>query len=111
MKDVVTASRKMKIKILFFFLCQVEMITETSRTTTALAVRDSELAKLPEGLFNAIKIKYPVVVTKLIRLLSHRILGWLTYTPTVHRQFDFLISKLQDQCNLNPVALHSKQIL
>ncbi|XP_037047391.1 neuropathy target esterase sws isoform X4 [Bradysia coprophila] len=53
----------------------VEMITETSRTTTALAVRDSELAKLPEGLFNAIKIKYPVVVTKLIRLLSHRILA------------------------------------
>lgn len=59
-----------------FSFFQVEMITETSRTTTALAVRDSELAKLPEGLFNAIKIKYPVVVTKLIRLLSHRILGW-----------------------------------
>lgn len=53
----------------------VEMITETSRTTTAMAVRDSELARLPEGLFNAIKIKYPAVVTKLISLLSHRILG------------------------------------
>lgn len=51
------------------------MITETNRTTTALAVRDSELARLPEGLFNIIKIKYPAVVTKLISLLSHRILG------------------------------------
>lgn len=51
------------------------MITETTRTTTVLAVRDSELAKLPEGLFNAIKLKYPVVVTKLISLLSHRLLG------------------------------------
>lgn len=53
----------------------VEMITESPRTTTVMAVRDSELAKLPEGLFNAIKLKYPVVVTQLISLLSHRILG------------------------------------
>lgn len=53
----------------------VEMITETSRTTTVMAVRDSELARLPEGLFNIIKLKYPAVVTKLISLLSHRILG------------------------------------
>ncbi|KAL9872689.1 neuropathy target esterase sws isoform X1 [Glossina fuscipes] len=53
----------------------IEMITETGRTTTVMAVRDSELAKLPEGLFNAIKLRYPIVVTKLISLLSHRILG------------------------------------
>ncbi|XP_049542431.1 neuropathy target esterase sws isoform X2 [Anopheles darlingi] len=53
----------------------IEMIAEKPRTTTVMAVRDSELAKLPEGLFNAIKIKYPVVVTQLIRLLSHRFLG------------------------------------
>lgn len=67
------------------------MITETSRTTTALAVRDSELAKLPEGLFNAIKIKYPVVVTKLIRLLSHRILGW--HKQIITKQTSILLSK------------------
>ncbi|KAG5683909.1 hypothetical protein PVAND_013168 [Polypedilum vanderplanki] len=53
----------------------VEMITESNRTTTVMAVRDSELAKLPEGLFNAIKLKYPVVVTQLISLLGHRLLG------------------------------------
>lgn len=55
----------------------VEMITETARSTTVIAVRDSELAKLPEGLFNAIKLRYPTVVTQLIRLLGHRILGSL----------------------------------
>lgn len=59
----------------------VEMITETPRTTTVMAVRDSELAKLPEGLFNAIKLKYPVVVTQLISLLSHRILGSMQNMP------------------------------
>lgn len=59
----------------------VEMITETTRTTTVMAVRDSELAKLPEGLFNAIKFKYPIVVTQLISLLSHRILGSMQSRP------------------------------
>ncbi|XP_050355915.1 neuropathy target esterase sws isoform X4 [Nymphalis io] len=53
----------------------VEMVTQTRRSTTVMAVRDSELAKLPEGLFNAIKLRFPVVVTRLINLLGHRILG------------------------------------
>ncbi|KAL3280386.1 hypothetical protein HHI36_017872 [Cryptolaemus montrouzieri] len=57
----------------------VEMVTHTKRSTTVIAVRDSELAKLPEGLFNAIKLRYPIVVTRLINLLGHRILGsWKT---------------------------------
>lgn len=51
------------------------MVTHTKRSTTVIAVRDSELAKLPEGLFNAIKLRYPIVVTRLINLLGHRILG------------------------------------
>ncbi|KAL6441217.1 hypothetical protein ACFW04_003479 [Cataglyphis niger] len=53
----------------------VEMVTQTPRSTTVMAVRDSELAKLPEGLFNVIKLRYPIVVTRLINLLGHRILG------------------------------------
>lgn len=54
---------------------KVEMVTHTKRSTTVIAVRDSELAKLPEGLFNAIKLRFPIVVTRLINLLGHRILG------------------------------------
>lgn len=52
------------------------MVTQTPRSTTVIAVRDSELAKLPEGLFNAIKLRFPIVVTRLINLLGHRILGY-----------------------------------
>lgn len=55
------------------------MVTQTKRSTTVIAVRDSELAKLPEGLFNAIKLRYPIVVTRLIKLLGHRILGKLGF--------------------------------
>jgi len=53
----------------------VETLTDTPRSTTVIAVRDTELAKLPEGLLNAIKLKYPIVVTRLINLLGRRIIG------------------------------------
>lgn len=55
----------------------VEVLTQTPRSTSVIAVRDSELAKLPNGLLDVIKIKYPSIVTRLIHLLGHRILGSL----------------------------------
>ncbi|KAM4643845.1 patatin-like phospholipase domain-containing protein 6 [Amazona ochrocephala] len=53
----------------------VEALTRQPRATTVHAVRDSELAKLPEGTLNNIKRRYPQVVTRLIHLLSQKILG------------------------------------
>ncbi|KAL3171621.1 hypothetical protein MRX96_013813 [Rhipicephalus microplus] len=61
----------------------VELLTGAKRATTVMAVRDTELAKLPEGLLNVIKIKYPVVVTRLIHFLGHRLLGSLQKGDTV----------------------------
>lgn len=54
---------------------QVETLTHMNRATTVHAVRDSELAKLPEGALNSIKRRYPQVVTRLIHLLGQKILG------------------------------------
>ncbi|XP_042304292.1 patatin-like phospholipase domain-containing protein 6 isoform X4 [Sceloporus undulatus] len=53
----------------------VEALTRQVRATTVHAVRDTELAKLPEGTLNNIKRRYPQVVTRLIHLLSQKILG------------------------------------
>uniref|UniRef100_UPI00358EFC0F patatin-like phospholipase domain-containing protein 7 isoform X3 n=1 Tax=Myxine glutinosa TaxID=7769 RepID=UPI00358EFC0F len=53
----------------------VEALTHQPRATTVHAVRDSELAKLPEGALNTIKRRYPQVVTRLIHLLGQKILG------------------------------------
>uniref|UniRef100_A0A665USJ0 lysophospholipase n=1 Tax=Echeneis naucrates TaxID=173247 RepID=A0A665USJ0_ECHNA len=53
----------------------VEAVTHMNRATTVHAVRDSELAKLPEGALNSIKRRYPQVVTRLIHLLGQKILG------------------------------------
>lgn len=64
----------------------VETLTQNERSTTIMAVRDTELAKLPEGLLNAIKLRYPIVVSRLINLLGHRILG--TVITSVDRLWD-----------------------
>ncbi|KAL2092636.1 hypothetical protein ACEWY4_012434 [Coilia grayii] len=53
----------------------VEALTHQQRATTVHAVRDSELAKLPEGALSSIKRIYPQVVTRLIHLLGQKILG------------------------------------
>ena len=53
----------------------VDVVTGTNRLTTVMAVRDSELCKVPANLLNLLKQKYPVVVSKLISLLGHRLLG------------------------------------
>ncbi|XP_042250192.1 patatin-like phospholipase domain-containing protein 7a isoform X3 [Thunnus maccoyii] len=52
----------------------VEALTHQNRATTVHAVRDSELAKLPEGALTSIKRKFPQVVTRLIHLLGQKIL-------------------------------------
>ncbi|KAF7658943.1 hypothetical protein LDENG_00005450 [Lucifuga dentata] len=52
----------------------VEALTHQNRATTVHAVRDSELAKLPEGALGSIKRKFPQVVTRLIHLLGQKIL-------------------------------------
>ncbi len=43
----------------------IETLTGARRATTLIAVRDTEIAKLPAGLINSIKLKYPVVVSRL----------------------------------------------
>ncbi|KAL4238128.1 Neuropathy target esterase [Mactra antiquata] len=54
----------------------VEVLTQQERVTTAIAVRDTELAKIPSELLNVIKRKFHQVVTRrLIHLLGQRIIG------------------------------------
>lgn len=45
----------------FYFVSQVEALTRQPRATTVHAVRDTELAKLPEGTLGHIKRRYPQV--------------------------------------------------
>lgn len=53
----------------------VDVVTSTNRLTTVVAVRDSELCKVPSSLLNLLKQRFPVVVSRMISLLGHRLLG------------------------------------
>ncbi|XP_052273112.1 patatin-like phospholipase domain-containing protein 7 isoform X2 [Dreissena polymorpha] len=61
----------------------VEVLTQQERVTTGIAVRDTELAKLPTELLNLIKRKHPQVVTRLIHLLGTRIIGSMRTKDTL----------------------------
>jgi len=41
----------------------VEVLTQTDRATTMMAVRDTELAQIPDDLLNHIKRRYPQVTS------------------------------------------------
>uniref|UniRef100_A0A2C9M5X0 lysophospholipase n=1 Tax=Biomphalaria glabrata TaxID=6526 RepID=A0A2C9M5X0_BIOGL len=64
----------------------VEVLTQNERATTVLAIRDTELAKIPAELLNLIKLRYPQVVARLIHLLGTSILGNLQQKNTMTLQ-------------------------
>ena len=51
----------------------VETLMNTPRSTTVLAVRDTEVAKLPAGLLDFIKMRFPQVLMRLIKLLGEKL--------------------------------------
>ena len=51
----------------------VETLLNTTRKTTVIAVRDTEVAKIPAGLIEAIKTRYPVVLIRLLKLLGEKL--------------------------------------
>ncbi|XP_063429612.1 patatin-like phospholipase domain-containing protein 7 [Mytilus trossulus] len=85
----------------------VEVLTDTARTTTIMAVRDTECAHLPGDLLNLIKRKYPQIVTRLIHLLGQRILGHIETRDEVHMNLDHVsgIDKKVSVGNLSTIAV------
>ncbi|VDK77114.1 unnamed protein product [Litomosoides sigmodontis] len=51
-------------------LGMIEVLQRVPRATTVLAIRFSQLARLPEGLLNFIKMKFPQVGFRLVHLLG-----------------------------------------
>jgi lysophospholipid hydrolase len=60
----------------------VEILMETNNATTVVAIRDTEVAQIPRGLLNYIKYRHPRVVTRLIQMLSSKLLGTIQKEPT-----------------------------
>ena len=60
----------------------VEILMETNNATTVVAIRDTEVAQIPCGLLNYIKYRHPRVVSRLIQMLSSKLLGTIQNTPS-----------------------------
>ena len=70
----------------------VEILMETNNATTVVAIRDTEVAQIPSGLLNYIKYRHPRVVTRLIQMLSSKLLGTIqntTETPYIDSSIGF----------------------
>lgn len=60
----------------------VETLMEANNATTVVAIRDTEVAQIPTGLLNYIKYRHPRVVSRLIQMLSSKLLGTLQSNST-----------------------------
>ncbi|XP_062514958.1 patatin-like phospholipase domain-containing protein 6 isoform X2 [Corticium candelabrum] len=81
----------------------VELLTHSERATTVHAVRDTELAQIPDGLLNTIKRKHPQVVTHLIHLLGNKLL--FTYQKGSRVMQEPLLGDRPQTVNLTTVAV------
>ncbi|XP_033643648.1 neuropathy target esterase-like isoform X2 [Asterias rubens] len=81
----------------------VEVLTMTDRVTTVHAIRDTELAKLPSGMLDLIKRKYPRTVSRLIEILGQRLLGQVQEKAGSHAITDMHASAPVE--NLSTVAI------
>ncbi|KAI3378994.1 hypothetical protein SNEBB_008814 [Seison nebaliae] len=53
----------------------VEVLIGVERSSSLMAIRDTELACLPSGIVNVIRTRYPRIITRLLNLLGKRLLG------------------------------------
>ncbi|CAH8446366.1 unnamed protein product [Schistosoma bovis] len=64
----------------------LEVISQQTRISTVMAIRDSELAQIPSHLLHHLKNKFPQVLTRIIQLLSDKLLGNLTTSSSTASQ-------------------------
>nr|CAB3264982.1 patatin-like phospholipase domain-containing protein 7 [Phallusia mammillata] len=74
-----------------------ESIRGSPRTASLHAIRDTELAKIPEGLVKHIRRRHPGIVTRLISLMSDKLLGNMMSQKRTEE------SKLADALSFKPL--------
>ncbi|KAL3089517.1 hypothetical protein niasHS_006901 [Heterodera schachtii] len=78
----------------------VDVLQHNPRATTVLAVRFSQLARIPEGLLNFVKMQYPQVGFRLVRLLGQYYAGRSHFPLISHPSSDPLTQR-----NLHTIAV------
>jgi len=65
-------------------ILKVELLTMKPRATTVISIRYTELAKVPEGLLNLIKFKYPQVVFTVLSTINFHLEKYIKGTYKNH---------------------------
>ncbi|KAH7886209.1 hypothetical protein F5I97DRAFT_1878425 [Phlebopus sp. FC_14] len=83
---------------------ELDVITNSARRTTMHAIRDSELIRMPQTLFNAISSRNPRTTAQLLRTIASRVRDEVDASSNVH--FRNTASELgRNNTNLKTVAI------
>lgn len=68
---------------------ELDCITATNRPSTLHAIRDSELARMPLTLFNAISVRHPLVTIQISRIIASRVRQQLDARSSIPQSLGF----------------------
>nr|POF04889.1 lysophospholipase nte1 [Quercus suber] len=87
---------------------ELEVLTESTRPGTLLAIRDTELAKFPKMLFNSLSQEHPGITMKVSKIIASRMRA-LVEGPSNEAPYDSRLStsrtKASSSMNLRTVAV------
>ena len=85
---------------------ELEVLTESARSGTLHAIRDTELVKFPRTLFNSLAQEHPNITIKISKIIASRMRN-LIDDPSVHKKdgFSRSINSSSSTLNLRTVAI------
>jgi lysophospholipid hydrolase len=86
---------------------ELEVLTESARSGTLHAIRDTELVKFPRTLFNSLAQEHPNITIKISKIIASRMRN-LIDDPSVHTKKDGAsrsVNKSSSTLNLRTVAI------
>ncbi|KAG9516148.1 patatin-like serine hydrolase, partial [Aureobasidium melanogenum] len=87
---------------------ELEVLTESTRPGTLLAIRDTELAKFPKSLFNSLAHEHPGITMKISKIIASRMRALIEDPTSEHGKDTSRIatrSKASSTTNLRTVAI------
>ncbi|KDN50368.1 hypothetical protein K437DRAFT_273102 [Tilletiaria anomala UBC 951] len=86
---------------------ELDVVTNSLRSVTLHAIRDSELAKMPMSLFNAISVRHPAVTIQMSRIIAGRVRAEVAnkHTTASHGPMPGVPDLGKNNANLKTVAI------
>ncbi|CAL8092126.1 unnamed protein product [Calicophoron daubneyi] len=86
----------------------LEVVCSQSRIYTVIAIRDSEVARVPAALMQHLREKVPQVLSRIVRLLSNKLLGNMTATQGTATGLDLGLPGIPNSIGYGGISADSK---